>query len=158
MYNPRTETWWGFFLLCFYKNLKKKHQVLKAVSLYVLMHAMFMLYQDWLTTIELHFCHYFLLNGVSYVVPFSPPQGHENTLPSAVRSAFLEVVFDRANLSYSWVDDSVVSLWLRNRLPPLLINLSPGQVTQYFQILAGRNCSIEQQGWAESKRQTSKNN
>ncbi|XP_037545747.1 uncharacterized protein LOC119422445 [Nematolebias whitei] len=72
--------------------------------------------------------------------------GHENMLPSTVRSAFLEVVFARANLSYSWVDDSAVSLWLRYRLPPLLINLSPGHVTQYFQILAGRNCSIEQQG------------
>ncbi|XP_067354741.1 uncharacterized protein [Channa argus] len=70
--------------------------------------------------------------------------GHETTLPSPVRSTMLQVVFDRANLSS--VSDSDVSLWLRKRLPPLLINLSPVQVAPLFAILAGRSCSIGQQG------------
>ncbi|XP_040892778.1 uncharacterized protein LOC121181061 isoform X2 [Toxotes jaculatrix] len=78
---------------------------------------------------------------------FSPAiMGHENLIPSTVRSAMLQVVFDRANLSDHSVSDSVVSLWLHNRLRPLLVNLSPLHVAPFFRILAGRNCSIGQQG------------
>ncbi|XP_014907129.1 uncharacterized protein mslnb isoform X9 [Poecilia latipinna] len=73
-------------------------------------------------------------------------RGNEQMMPSAVRSAMLEVVFNRANLSHPSVEDSVVSQWLNNRLPPLVISLIPSQVNPYFQILAGRNCSIGQQG------------
>lgn len=73
-------------------------------------------------------------------------QGQENKFPPLVRSAFLQVVFDRANLSDHSVDDSDVSLWLRTRLRPLLVNLSPLHVAPFFAILAGRNCSIGQQG------------
>lgn len=62
----------------------------------------------------------------------------------------LQVVFDRANLSDHSVSDSVVSLWLRNRLRPLLVNLSPLYVAPFFRILTGRNCSIGQQGYVES--------
>ncbi|XP_015820458.1 uncharacterized protein [Nothobranchius furzeri] len=72
----------------------------------------------------------------------------ENTISSPVRSTFLQIVFDRANLSYPWVDDSVVTRWLQDRLPPLLIGLPPNQVQPYFQILAGRSCGIQQQGVA----------
>ncbi|KAE8300477.1 Mesothelin Pre-pro-megakaryocyte-potentiating factor [Larimichthys crocea] len=78
---------------------------------------------------------------------FSPAiMGQENKFPPLVRSAFLQVVFDRANLSDHSVDDSDVSLWLRTRLRPLLVNLSPLHVAPFFAILAGRNCSIGQQG------------
>ncbi|XP_044203497.1 uncharacterized protein LOC122979809 [Thunnus albacares] len=78
---------------------------------------------------------------------FSPAiMGHESMFPSAVRSAVLQVVFDRANLSDHSVGDSVVLIWLHNRLRPLLVNLSPDHVAPFFRILAGRNCSIEQQG------------
>ncbi|XP_078131792.1 uncharacterized protein LOC144534036 isoform X1 [Sander vitreus] len=78
---------------------------------------------------------------------FSPAiLGHEDMLPIVVRSAMLQVVFDRANLSDPAVGDSVVSLWLQKRLPPLLVDLSPDNVAPFFRILAGRNCSIEQQG------------
>ncbi|XP_028444296.1 uncharacterized protein LOC114562185, partial [Perca flavescens] len=78
---------------------------------------------------------------------FSPAiLGHEDMLPIVVRSAMLQVVFDRANLSDPAVSDSVVSLWLQKRLPPLLVDLSPEHVAPFFRILAGRNCSIEQQG------------
>ncbi|XP_041790221.1 uncharacterized protein LOC121604710 [Chelmon rostratus] len=78
---------------------------------------------------------------------FSPViMAHQNMFPAVVRSAMLQVVFDRANLSDHSVGDSVVSLWLHNRLRPLLVNLSPLHVAPFFSILAGRNCSIEQQG------------
>lgn len=80
---------------------------------------------------------------------FSPrPQNHQNMFPSAVRSAMLQVVFDRADLSNtSTVSDAAVMLWLHNRMSPLLVDLSPNHVVPFFRILAGRNCSIEQQGW-----------
>ncbi|TKS68567.1 Mesothelin-like protein [Collichthys lucidus] len=78
---------------------------------------------------------------------FSPAiMGQENKFPLLVRSAFLQVVFDRANLSDHAVDDSDVLLWLRIRLRPLLVNLSPFHVAPFFAILAGRNCSIGQEG------------
>lgn len=78
---------------------------------------------------------------------FSPTiEINGNQLPSAVRSAMLQVVFDRANLSDLSVGDSAVSLWLRGRLRPLLVDLSPAHVAPFFGILAGRNCSIEQLG------------
>ncbi|KAL7405207.1 hypothetical protein ABVT39_025204 [Epinephelus coioides] len=77
---------------------------------------------------------------------FSPAiMNHESMFPSPVRSAMLQVVFDRANLSDHSVGDSVVSLWLQNRLRPLLVNLSPQHVAPFFAILVGRNCSIQQQ-------------
>ncbi|TKS68552.1 Mesothelin-like protein [Collichthys lucidus] len=78
---------------------------------------------------------------------FSPAiMGQVNKFPLLVRSAFLQVVFDRANLSDHSVDDSDVLLWLRIRLRPLLVNLSPFHVAPFFAILAGRNCSIGQEG------------
>ncbi|KAM7394590.1 hypothetical protein PAMP_021381 [Pampus punctatissimus] len=78
---------------------------------------------------------------------FSPAiMGHESMFPSAVRSAMLQVVFDRANLSDHSVDDSVVLGWIHNRLRPLLVDLSSLHVAPFFEILAGRNCSIEQEG------------
>ncbi|XP_077575260.1 uncharacterized protein LOC144198224 [Stigmatopora nigra] len=76
---------------------------------------------------------------------FSPTAlGHE--YPTPVRSAMLDVVFNRAGLSEPSVNDSVVSTWLQDRLPPLLIRLSPRHVSPFFQILAGKNCSVERQG------------
>ncbi|XP_039469157.1 uncharacterized protein LOC116314637 [Oreochromis aureus] len=78
---------------------------------------------------------------------FSPViLAHEDAFPSVVRSAMLQVVFDRANLSLPSVSDAEVYVWLTSRLPPLLVQLSPGQVASYFGILAGRSCNIEKQG------------
>ncbi|RVE75912.1 hypothetical protein OJAV_G00003510 [Oryzias javanicus] len=83
----------------------------------------------------------------SFFDNFSPKiLGRENVLPSTVRSAMLQVVFNRANLSSPSVSDSVVLLWLQVRLRPLLVNLVPDHVTPYFNILAGRSCSTEKQG------------
>uniref|UniRef100_A0A3P8NTN9 Mesothelin-like protein n=1 Tax=Astatotilapia calliptera TaxID=8154 RepID=A0A3P8NTN9_ASTCA len=76
----------------------------------------------------------------------SVPLAPEDALPSVVRSAMLQVVFDRANLSLPSMSDADVEVWLTSRLPPLLVQLSPGQVAPYFGILAGRSCSIEQLG------------
>ncbi|KAK5926100.1 hypothetical protein CgunFtcFv8_021697 [Champsocephalus gunnari] len=81
---------------------------------------------------------------------FSPAiMGHESMFPSSVRSALLQVVFDRANLSDPSVGDSEVTLWLHDRLRPLLVDLSPRHVAPFFRILEGRNCSIEEQGVTE---------
>ncbi|XP_036068037.1 uncharacterized protein mslnb [Oryzias melastigma] len=83
----------------------------------------------------------------SFFDNFSPAiLERENILPSTVRSAMLQVVFDRANLSSPSVSDAVVLLWLQVRLRPLLVNLASYHVAPYFNILTGRNCSIEQQG------------
>ncbi|XP_028270757.1 uncharacterized protein mslnb isoform X2 [Parambassis ranga] len=78
---------------------------------------------------------------------FSPAIiGHESTFPPLVRSAMLQVVFNRANLADPSVSDTVVLQWLGDRLRPLLVNLSPLHVAPFFRILSGRNCSTEQQG------------
>ncbi|KAM9362625.1 uncharacterized protein mslnb [Symphorus nematophorus] len=78
---------------------------------------------------------------------FSPSiMAHQNMFHSAVRGAMLQVVFDRANLSDHSAGDSVVSVWLHNRLRPLLFNLSSVDVAPFFRILTGRRCNIEQQG------------
>ncbi|KAF6736398.1 hypothetical protein FQA47_009167, partial [Oryzias melastigma] len=83
----------------------------------------------------------------SFFDDFSPKiLGRENILLSTVRSAMLQVVFNRANLSSPSTSDSVVLLWLQVRLRPLLVNLVPDHVTPYFNILAGRSCSLENQG------------
>ncbi|XP_029015454.1 uncharacterized protein LOC114860771 [Betta splendens] len=75
--------------------------------------------------------------------------GREGSLPSEVRTTLLQVVFDRVNLSNSLVSDATVSQWLQDRLRPLLVGLVPAQVAPFFQILAGRNCSLQQQGVQE---------
>ncbi|XP_061534693.1 uncharacterized protein LOC133403640 [Phycodurus eques] len=78
---------------------------------------------------------------------FSPSiMGNESIYPAPVRSAMLEVVFDRAKLFDPTVNDSVVSVWLLYRLPPLLFQLSPQHVSPFFKILAAKNCSVERQG------------
>ncbi|KAK1886019.1 Mesothelin-like protein [Dissostichus eleginoides] len=78
---------------------------------------------------------------------FSPAiMGHESMFPSSVRSALLQMVFDRANLSDPSVGDSEVMLWLHDRLRPLLVELLPRHVAPFFRILEGRKCSIEEQG------------
>ncbi|XP_061736319.1 uncharacterized protein LOC133538652 isoform X1 [Nerophis ophidion] len=91
-----------------------------------------------------HVPDHFLAN---FFDDFSPSiTSHQEVIPAPVRSAMLEVVFNRANLSHSSVNDSVVSVWLRSRLGPLLFNMSHQHVSPFFEILAGRNCSLEQEG------------
>ncbi|XP_075869320.1 uncharacterized protein LOC142879757 [Nelusetta ayraudi] len=78
---------------------------------------------------------------------FSPAvQGKQSQLHPPVIPAMLQVVFDRANLSRHSVDDAAVTVWLHNRLGPLLFNLSQNHVAPFFRIVAGRNCSVQQLG------------
>nr|XP_029131573.1 uncharacterized protein LOC109975782 [Labrus bergylta] len=72
--------------------------------------------------------------------------GHEDMLQHDVRTAMLQVVFNRANLSNPSVSDSVVFVWLHVRMRPLVHNMSHLQVAPFFQILSGRGCNIQQLG------------
>ncbi|XP_067115078.1 uncharacterized protein mslnb [Osmerus mordax] len=84
----------------------------------------------------------------SFFSDFSPAvMGHVTMLPPSVRSAFLQIIFSRGNLSNPVaVDDQEVLLWLHVRLRPLLVGMSALHVAPYFSVLAQRNCSTEQQG------------
>ncbi|XP_062388973.1 uncharacterized protein mslna [Sardina pilchardus] len=66
-------------------------------------------------------------------------------LTQDVRSAILEQVFDRANLSNPALNDTDVLVWL-DRLSPLLPNLTMDQVKPFFAILRFRDCSTVQRG------------
>ncbi|XP_035262222.1 uncharacterized protein mslnb isoform X9 [Anguilla anguilla] len=69
-------------------------------------------------------------------------QGHENVFPTSVRSAMLQQVFDRGNLSS--VSDAEILAWLQNRLRPLLANLSLNHVAPFFTIVKERQCVTSQ--------------
>ncbi|KAM9493001.1 uncharacterized protein ACWYII_004701 [Salvelinus alpinus] len=71
--------------------------------------------------------------------------GQESKFPVAVRSAMLQQVFERGNLSDRSVSDQEVLTWLQSRLRPLLINLSSLHVAPLFSVVAQRNCNIGQQ-------------
>ncbi|XP_064814694.1 uncharacterized protein LOC135530271, partial [Oncorhynchus masou masou] len=71
--------------------------------------------------------------------------GQESRFPVVVRSAMLQQVFERGNLSDRSVSDQEVLTWLQSRLRPLLINLSPLHVAPLFSVVAQRNCNIGQQ-------------
>ncbi|XP_063055736.1 uncharacterized protein LOC134449623 isoform X2 [Engraulis encrasicolus] len=67
------------------------------------------------------------------------------SIPAPIRSAMLQNVFDRANLSDSSVPDADVLLWLNDRLAFLLPDLVPNQVAPYFDIIRLRQCGTSQQ-------------
>ncbi|XP_041828515.1 uncharacterized protein LOC121631572 [Melanotaenia boesemani] len=62
-----------------------------------------------------------------------------------VKSAFLQAVFDRGGLSSSAVSDNDFLLWLKMRLRPLLVDLSPKLVTPLFSMGTNRSCSSSQE-------------
>ncbi|XP_072220928.1 uncharacterized protein [Leuresthes tenuis] len=62
-----------------------------------------------------------------------------------VKSAFLQAVFDRGNLSSPDVSDEDFLLWLKVRLRPLLVNISPSLVTPLFNISTNRSCNSSQE-------------
>ncbi|KAL4624399.1 mesothelin isoform X1 [Arapaima gigas] len=72
-------------------------------------------------------------------------KGHENEIPLSVRSAMLQQVFHRVNLSNPSVSDAQVLSWLQQRLKPLLINMSVDNVTSYFDTVRNRSCQTIQQ-------------
>ncbi|KAL3968399.1 guanine nucleotide-binding protein G(I)/G(S)/G(T) subunit beta-3 [Sarotherodon galilaeus] len=70
---------------------------------------------------------------------------HSANYSQEVKSAFLEAVFNRGNLSSPAVSDGDFLLWLRVRLSPLLTNLSPSLVTPLFSIGIKRSCNSSQE-------------
>ncbi|XP_028293044.1 uncharacterized protein LOC114455923 isoform X2 [Gouania willdenowi] len=58
-----------------------------------------------------------------------------------VKSAFLEEVFDRANLSSPAVSNLEIQQWLRVRLEPLLSDLSSTLVSPLFSIGSNKTCN-----------------
>ncbi|KAM8736264.1 uncharacterized protein AB9X84_021757 isoform 1-T1 [Acanthopagrus schlegelii] len=68
---------------------------------------------------------------------------HPANYTAEVKSAFLQAVFDRGNLSS--IKDTEFLLWLRVRLSPLLVDLSPSLVTPLFDIGKNRSCNSSQE-------------
>ncbi|XP_050950981.1 uncharacterized protein mslnb isoform X2 [Labeo rohita] len=64
-------------------------------------------------------------------------------LPPPVQEAFLQQVFDRANLTTS--SDADLQNWILNMLPSFMANITVQHVTSYFSIIQQRPCSISQQ-------------
>ncbi|KAF4117955.1 hypothetical protein G5714_000006 [Onychostoma macrolepis] len=64
-------------------------------------------------------------------------------LPSPVQEAFLQQVFDRANLTT--LPDSDLQIWILNILPSFVANITVQHVTSYFSVVQQRPCPISQQ-------------
>ncbi|XP_051994003.1 uncharacterized protein LOC127651975 [Xyrauchen texanus] len=72
-------------------------------------------------------------------------QVNESSYSAEVKHAFLQAVFARGGLSSPSISDSEVSIWLTVRLKPLLSVLSLADVTDYFDLVRTRGCSINQE-------------
>ncbi|XP_028251454.1 uncharacterized protein LOC114427536 isoform X2 [Parambassis ranga] len=72
-------------------------------------------------------------------------EAHPDSYTDEVKSAFLQSVYDRAGLSSLAVSDKEFVLWLRLRLRPLLVNLSPTMVAPLSDIGTNRNCNSSQE-------------
>ncbi|KAG7511253.1 hypothetical protein JOB18_045050 [Solea senegalensis] len=70
---------------------------------------------------------------------------HPANYTEEVKSAFLEAVFDRGNLTSPAINDTEFLLWLKVRLSPLLVDLSPRLVTPLFDIGKNRSCNSSQE-------------
>ncbi|XP_047467263.1 uncharacterized protein LOC125023795 [Mugil cephalus] len=90
-----------------------------------------------------------VINPVDFAAFFnfvSPAiEANPDSYTDEVKSAFLQEVFKRGNLSSPAVSDKEFLLWLRVRLSPLLVNLAPTLVTPLFNIKMGRSCNISQE-------------
>ncbi|KAM9709051.1 uncharacterized protein ACNS7B_001154 [Menidia menidia] len=64
------------------------------------------------------------------------------------KSAFLQAVLQRGNLSSAAVGDGDFLLWLEVRLRPLLVGLSPSLVGTLFSISSSRSCNSSQETMA----------
>ncbi|XP_027130403.1 uncharacterized protein LOC109140224 isoform X1 [Larimichthys crocea] len=72
-------------------------------------------------------------------------QNHPANYTEEVKSGLLQAVFDRGNLSSRSINDTEFLLWLRVRLSPLLVNLSPSLVTPLLDIGKSRSCNSSQE-------------
>ncbi|XP_062308381.1 serine-rich adhesin for platelets-like [Osmerus eperlanus] len=68
-------------------------------------------------------------------------QEHKVNYTGEVKSAFVQAVLERGNLSSSTINDTEFLVWLRVRLNPLLSKLSASQVMPFFNILKARSCN-----------------
>ncbi|XP_016116112.1 uncharacterized protein [Sinocyclocheilus grahami] len=64
-------------------------------------------------------------------------------LPPPVQEAFLQQVFDRANLTT--ISDTNLQIWILNILPSFISNITVQHVTSYFSVVLKRPCPISQQ-------------
>ncbi|KAL0202219.1 hypothetical protein M9458_000237, partial [Cirrhinus mrigala] len=64
-------------------------------------------------------------------------------LPPPVQEAFLQQVFDRANLTTT--SDADLQNWILNILPSFIANITVQHVTSYFSVIQQRPCPISQQ-------------
>ncbi|XP_031417801.2 uncharacterized protein LOC105895800 [Clupea harengus] len=76
------------------------------------------------------------------------PAAQGISIAAPLRSAMLQQVFERANLSTASVPDSEALVWLNDRMAFLLPNLSPDHVGPYFNIIRLRQCNTSQQAVA----------
>ncbi|CAL1600813.1 unnamed protein product [Knipowitschia caucasica] len=77
---------------------------------------------------------------------YSPAlKAQQDQYPPAVRSAMLQTVFDRMNLSQASVPEPIFRHQL-SLLCPLMYALDPAHVAPLFSMMSGRNCSTQRIG------------
>ncbi|XP_053333404.1 uncharacterized protein LOC128506831 [Clarias gariepinus] len=69
-------------------------------------------------------------------------------LSPTVSQAFLQQVFARVNLGDPALSDQEVEQWISVSLKPLISNIQPSDVPQYFGEISQRSCNISQHGVA----------
>ncbi|XP_046905399.1 uncharacterized protein LOC124487258 [Hypomesus transpacificus] len=72
-------------------------------------------------------------------------QEHKVNYTGEVKSAFVQAVLERGNLSSPTINDTEFLVWLRVRLNPLLSKISASQVMPFFKILKARSCNNSQE-------------
>ncbi|KAG7492036.1 hypothetical protein MATL_G00009910 [Megalops atlanticus] len=72
-------------------------------------------------------------------------QENEANYTYEVRSAMLQEIFDKGDLSAPSITDTEILVWLTVRLSPLLQNLTKSQVTSFFDVVQDRSCNTSQE-------------
>ncbi|XP_035258950.1 uncharacterized protein LOC118219721 isoform X2 [Anguilla anguilla] len=72
-------------------------------------------------------------------------QENEANYSYEVKSAMLQEVIDKGNLSAPSIADTEILVWLRVRLSPLIQNLTASQVAVFFNIVQNRSCNTSQE-------------
>ncbi|KAM9354890.1 uncharacterized protein KZ484_013024 [Pholidichthys leucotaenia] len=67
-------------------------------------------------------------------------EANQASFTQEVKTAFLQLILDRANLSSPELSDKDFQVWLV-RLSPLLVNISSGLVVPLFEIVTNRSCN-----------------
>ncbi|XP_036380802.1 uncharacterized protein LOC118774902 [Megalops cyprinoides] len=72
-------------------------------------------------------------------------QENEANYTYEVRSAMLQEIFDKGDLSAPSITDTEILVWLTVRMSPLLQNLTKSQVTSFFNVVQDRSCNTTQE-------------